>query len=152
MGAIRFIGIKRGKLSKTYEKYVFSSESLVFESNSLKSCTCESLKLLFLKEIENYLLWLLFWKERWQRFAHGRSFLKCDEVDSLTVALFWRATRANRSQLLFFKERKCEDRKSEFPTLAMVFKFAFHSKVHRFFHSKQQLMNGWTHELKLTGS
>ena len=60
MGAIRFIGIKRGKLSKTYEKYVFSSESLVFESNSLKSCTCESLKLLFLKEIDNDLLWLLF--------------------------------------------------------------------------------------------
>ena len=41
---------------------------------------------------------LVFCKER---FTHGHSFLKSDESDSLTVARFQRATRENRSQLLF---------------------------------------------------
>ena len=36
-----------------------------------------------------------------ERFTHGHSFLKSDESDSLTVARFQRATRENRSQLLF---------------------------------------------------
>ena len=46
--------------------------------------------------------------------------LKSDESYSLTVALFWRVTRVNRSQSLFTMsdfERKSKEQKRKFPTL-----------------------------------
>ena len=51
---------------------------------------------------------LLFWKERQKRDSLRVIFLKIDEINLLTVALFLRATIANRSQLLFLKINKSE--------------------------------------------
>ena len=42
------------------------------------------------------------------RFAHSRSFLKIDGIDSITVDLFKRSTRAIRSRSIYFKDRKIE--------------------------------------------
>ena len=44
---------------------------------------------------------LLFCKEGQEQFAHGHSFIKSDESNLLMVATFSRATRVNRTWLLF---------------------------------------------------
>ena len=61
-----------------------------------------------------FLISLLFFKDRQDRFAQGQSFSKIDGIDSLKVDLFQRSTRAIRSRSIFLKEKK--DRKIEFST------------------------------------
>ena len=56
------------------------------------------------KKIESLLL--IFLKDQLDRFAHGRSFLKNDRIDSLIVDLFQRSTRSICSRSLFLKERQ----------------------------------------------
>ena len=92
------LGIKRREnceeLSKTFEKYVFQENHSFFESASLKSqadllkSKSESPTLLFLKETENNSLMVALCHEQPERIAHSRSFVKRDESDSVTVALF----------------------------------------------------------------
>ena len=60
--------------------------------------------------------WSLFCKERRERFAHCRILKKSSESYSLTVALFKRGRRANRSRLLFKMsdfEQKSKERMSD---------------------------------------
>ena len=49
---------------------------------------------------------MIFFKDWWDRFAHGQSFLKINGIDSLTVNLFKRLMIAIFSWLIFFKDRK----------------------------------------------
>ena len=65
----------------------------------------------------------IIFKDQRDWFDHVQSFSKINEIDSITVNLFQRSTRAIRSRSLFFKDRKdrkIEDRKIEFPTLSTV--------------------------------
>ena len=99
------------KRAKTYEKYVFFSKSLVFWER-FAGILSKSLMPLFLKKkISMICSLLLFWKERQKRDSLRVIFLKIDEINLLTVALFLRATIANRSQLLFLKDQ--QERKSD---------------------------------------
>ena len=64
----------------------FSSNSLVFESNSLESRANHSCRS-FVKSDESDSHMSLLFPEQPERIAHGRSFVKSDESDLLTVAL-----------------------------------------------------------------
>ena len=72
----------------------YSIESLIF---------CDKKIDWILKKIE--LLQSIFFKDRRDRFAHGRSFLKIEGIDSLTVDLFKRSRGSIRSISIFCKDR-----------------------------------------------
>ena len=82
------LGIKGGKkLTKTYEKYNFSSESLLFWEQFIQ-ITSKYWCCSFLKKSRVIRSRLLFCHERPEQITHGCSFVKSDESNLLMVALF----------------------------------------------------------------
>ena len=105
------------KLSKNSKGNKFSSESLVkwkkfacfFESDSLSKKENHSHHSLFRSDS----LSSLFWKDRWERFAHGPSFLQSDESESL---MHGRSLR----RAILSKRVKCERVKEWIPNPAKI--------------------------------
>ena len=102
-------GIKRGKTVRSCQKHTKNMKFFERIARFWEQCawiTSESLMSLFYKMTTAIRLRSLI--------------LKSDESYSLTVALFWRVTRVNRSQSLFNMsdfERKSKEQKRKFPTL-----------------------------------
>ena len=85
------LGIKMGKAVKNLWKH--GKKKLIFFKRitsfweQFARITSESMMLLFFNKIESDLLTFAFLKERRERLAHSRSFLKSNKSESLTVAI-----------------------------------------------------------------